>query len=39
MKKQANASAKPKEVQPIAPSQRIAPHLLLPNRTMTTIDQ
>ncbi|WKZ64090.1 MAG: hypothetical protein QY315_04680 [Saprospiraceae bacterium] len=30
MKGQANASAKSKEVQPTAPSQRIAPHLVLP---------
>lgn len=29
MNRQANASAKSKEVQPTAPSQRIAPHLLL----------
>lgn len=30
MKEQANASAKSKEVQPTTPSQRIAPHLILP---------
>ncbi|CAM3240855.1 hypothetical protein [Kaistella daneshvariae] len=30
MNGQANASAKSKEVQPTAQSQRIAPHLLLP---------
>ena len=30
MNEKANASAKSKEVQPTAQSQRIAPHLLLP---------
>lgn len=30
MTNQANASVKSKEVQPTAPSQRIAPHLILP---------
>jgi len=33
--RQANASAKSKEVQPTAQSQRFAPHLLLPHRTTT----
>jgi len=32
---QANASAKSKEVQPTALSQRFAPHLLLPHLTPT----
>lgn len=30
MNRQANASAKPKELQPTAPSQRFAAHLFLP---------
>ncbi|MCB0537868.1 MAG: hypothetical protein KDE33_10125 [Bacteroidetes bacterium] len=34
MTKQANASAKSKELQPTAQSQRFAAHLLLPNRTI-----
>lgn len=33
MNRQANASKKTKEVQPDAPSQRNAAHLLLPQRT------
>ena len=34
-RQKANASAKSKEVQPTAQSQRFAPHLLLPHRTTT----
>jgi len=39
MKKQANASAKSKELQPNAQADIFAAHLLLPNRTLKNIDR
>ena len=39
MKRQANASAKSKELQPNAQADTFAAHLLLPNRILTNIDR
>ena len=39
MNRQANASAKSKELQPSAQADTVAAHLLLPNRTLTNIDR
>jgi len=39
MKRQANASAKSKELQTNAQADTVAAHLLLPNRTLTNIDR
>ena len=39
MKRQANASAKSKELQPNAQVDTVAAHLLLPNCTLTNIDR